>query len=68
MEWHFSLARRLKPQVALRQARADLDELRAQVDGTCRDLEAFQDIKHLKRWLKDYRIKDPGDFDDDWYF
>jgi hypothetical protein len=68
MEWHFHLARRLTPQVALRQARQDLDELRALVDGTCRDLEAFQDIKHLKRWLKDYRIKDPGDFDDDWYF
>lgn len=54
--------KRLTPKAMLQSLRADIAEMRANIQYIEADLDTFSDLKKLKAWLKDYRIatNDPG--------
>jgi hypothetical protein len=46
----------LSPQRLLRLVHEDIEHLQEQIDRIRHDLVELQEVKHLKAWLKDYRI------------
>ena len=55
----------LTPQRAISGFKRDLDGLRLEINQIKHDLNRFKDVKHLKAWLKNYRMdRGMDDFDD----
>lgn len=60
-----AVLRNLTPQAVQKAIDADARELRTTLRELEEDLVAFEDVRQLKKWLKDYRIETPDDFDID---
>jgi hypothetical protein len=54
---------KLTPQAVQKAIDADEQELRNTLQQLDDDLATFEDVRQLKKWLKDYRIEAPDDFD-----
>jgi len=58
-----SVPHKITPQAVQRAMDADAQELQDTLRDLDCDLQAFEDVRQLKSWLKDYRIEKPDDFD-----
>jgi len=54
---------KLTPQAVQRAIDEDAKELQNTLRELDDDLAAFEDVRQLKKWLKDYRIEEPDDFE-----
>jgi len=53
---------KITPQSLQKAMDADAKELKGALQALDDDLRAFEDVRELKSWLKDYRIEEPDDF------
>ena len=54
----------VSPKAVMDQMQAEIRQLKREVASTKQDLHTFQDIEHLKGWLKSYKIPKKHEMDD----
>lgn len=54
---------KITPQAVQKEMDIDAKKLQNMLRELNRDLQAFEDVRQLKHWLKDYRIEEPDDVD-----